>query len=298
MKTPAIPHFYRQRLLLALIREFEGDMNRTDLHKRLFLFMREEGRSEYEFFPYKYGCWSMNCDNDLQRLSRLGWLETGDNVRATKTDIPPDLIKESDWEKLKSFADGIRGWSYKDLIKHVYTEHPYYAINSNIAEEYLSGDELEVVKQNRPSAQGRALYTIGYEGISFERYVNRLIENDIKLLCDVRKNPLSRKTGFSRGTLQSLLPKVGIEYVHIPELGIEGGMRRNLETVDDYKKLFSGYTRTLPGREKWLFDISGLVKEHERVALTCFESDPRMCHRSCVSDYISTLEPKLNIEHI
>jgi hypothetical protein len=39
------------------------------------------------------------------------------------------------------------------------------------------------------------IYTLGYEGISLEAYINKLIKNDVKLLCDVRKNPLSRKFG-------------------------------------------------------------------------------------------------------
>ena len=34
------------------------------------------------------------------------------------------------------------------------------------------------------------LPTIGYEGRSIDEYLNLLIKNNIKLLCDVRKNPI------------------------------------------------------------------------------------------------------------
>ena len=47
----------------------------------------------------------------------------------------------------------------------------------------------------------------------------------IGLLCDVRKNPLSRKFGFSKKKLKHITETVGIKYVHIPELGIESDKR-------------------------------------------------------------------------
>ena len=41
-----------------------------------------------------------------------------------------------------------------------------------------------------------------------------LIREDVKLLCDVRKNPLSMKFGFSKNQLKGILEGVGIEYIH------------------------------------------------------------------------------------
>ncbi|WP_348602891.1 DUF488 family protein [Bartonella tribocorum] len=51
-----------------------------------------------------------------------------------------------------------------------------------------------------PSAKDEkfCFFTIGYEGKSLENYLNCLLENNIKILCDVRKNPISRKYGFSK----------------------------------------------------------------------------------------------------
>ena len=64
-----------------------------------------------------------------------------------------------------------------------------------------------------------------------EAFINNLIQNDIRLLCDVRKNPLSRKFGFSKGKLSHILDTIGIKYVHIPDLGIESDKRRSLDTI-------------------------------------------------------------------
>ncbi|WP_342774750.1 DUF488 domain-containing protein [Bartonella massiliensis] len=50
--------------------------------------------------------------------------------------------------------------------------------------------------------------------------MNCLIENDIKFLCDVRKKPISRKHGFSKRQLEKAVSNIGIEYIHLPELGI------------------------------------------------------------------------------
>jgi len=52
------------------------------------------------------------------------------------------------------------------------------------------------------------LFTIGYEGISLEEYFNRLIKNDVKVLVDVRNNPLSMKFGFSKTQLKRFCEKL------------------------------------------------------------------------------------------
>jgi len=90
--------------------------------------------------------------------------------------------------------------------------------------------------------------------------VNNLIKNDVRLLCDVRKNPLSRKFGFSKGNLSILLPKLGIKYMHIPELGIVSKNRKTLAITEDYKVLFRQYTKTLLEKEPYLLQVQNLLK--------------------------------------
>ncbi|WP_244427340.1 DUF488 domain-containing protein [Bartonella rattimassiliensis] len=41
------------------------------------------------------------------------------------------------------------------------------------------------------------------------------MENNIKILCDVRKNPISRERGFSKGPLEKALSNIDIEYIYI-----------------------------------------------------------------------------------
>ena len=49
----------------------------------------------------------------------------------------------------------------------------------------------------------------------------------------------------------------------------------------DYNQLFDEYERTtLVENYSYLRIINDAVKNQKRVALTCFEKDPKTCHRS------------------
>ena len=116
----------------------------------------------------------------------------------------------------------------------------------------------------------------------------------------MRRNPLSRKYGFSKKTLSETLKKIGIEYVHIPELGIASDKRRELNTQADYDRLFDSYEKQELKRNKTalkqLFDI---FLDRKRVAITCFEAQVCMCHRGRVAKALSRLpEWQYNTSHI
>ena len=129
------------------------------------------------------------------------------------------------------------------------------------------------------------LYTIGYEGQSIESYLNRLLSHDVAVLCDVRKNPMSRKFGFSKSSLSRFLRQVGIRYIHIPTLGIESAHRRNIETQEARSALFNEYeVRTLKQRNNELNLLMSLMRDHRRLALTCFEADHTTCHRHVIAN--------------
>ena len=113
-----------------------------------------------------------------------------------------------------------------------------------------------------------------------------LIQNDVRLLIDVRKNPLSRKFGFSKEKLELISEAVKVKYAHIPDLGIESKKRASLNTPDDYKNLFKGYEETLDQHIEQLNTVYSLLHMNIRVALMCFEKDAEMCHRHVIRDYL------------
>ena len=188
------------------------------------------------------------------------------------------------------------------LVADVYQRYPYFATRSEIVEKVLPKREDRArVEDARPARIPPGLVTLGYEGKTLEAYLNQLLQDGVTLLCDVRRNPLSRKYGFSRSTLSHACEGVGIRYEHLPELGIASEKRRDLETQTDYDKLFAAYERqTLPRQTKTLIKIASWIKEEgQRVALTCFELLPHQCHRHCVADALEkTFGPKLAAHHI
>ena len=219
---PKPPTYHRQRFLLALLQSTGGCLSKLDLQKLLFLSAQEAGLAYYDFIPYYYGCYSFQAQSDLRLLVSLDWLnETEREVELKhKADIFTDKEKP---EKLENFVDAYCNLRGDNLIAHVYKKYPYYAIHSRIAGRVADSTTQEKIAEEKRKIKNEktAVYTIGYEGISFECYINKLICNNVLLLCDVRHNPFSRKFGFSQETLSNILPKIGIAYMNFPELGIE-----------------------------------------------------------------------------
>ena len=181
--------------------------------------------------------------------------------------------------------------SQDELIKYTYTKYPFYAIRSVMAKDLLSPEEFSMVHAQERHYNEPALFTIGYEGISLEKYINKLLINDVHVLCDVRKNAYSQKYGFTKGTLKMACEGVGIKYVHVPQLGIESEERQDIKTQDDYDRLFERYeATTLKNNWEYVLQVREIIRENGRVALTCFEANPKQCHRSRVAKALMALQ--------
>ena len=283
--------FKRQKLLLALTEAFGGKVNNTDFQKYLFLFTQlYEQKKSYEFVPYKFGCFSFQSYADRRYLERIGAITNSEHNWQLSPGIS-DFIAEhcaAEKEKIIEFTDQYKKLKGKDLIRFVYRTFPYYATKSEIADKILNCEERDAIQQERPADENCLFFTIGYEGKSFDNYLNRLMKNNVKMVCDVRKNPLSRKYGFSKKTLAETLDKVGIRYVHIPELGISSEKRQTLLTKQDYVQLFDDYeSTTLVNNREALDILFQIFLKHKRVAITCFEAEQCMCHRSRIAKALS-----------
>lgn len=298
MTSPKIPKFHRQRFLLLLLQQAGGRLSKMDFQKLLFLSQQTTEFSYYDFVPYHYGCYSFQAQSDMELLGKFGWV----SIEESGIDLlvqPSGWLNQTEYSALKSFSEKMKDLRGRHLVSHVYEGYPYYATRSRIAEEVLDKEAFRKVNDAGRALRNEEmrLFTIGYEGISFEGYINRLIKNDIRLLCDIRKNPLSRKFGFSKSNLSTLLPKLGIEYRHIPDLGIESEKRTDLNTEADYNQLFEDYRETLPDKKNSLNRLEDLLMKHKRIALTCFEKEHKSCHRHCVSDYLEK-ESGFGVSHL
>jgi uncharacterized protein (DUF488 family) len=150
------------------------------------------------------------------------------------------------------------------------------------------------------SAATGPLFTIGYEGRTLEEYLGILVAHECTLLCDVRRNPFSRKPGFSRTRLAEACEATGLRYEHLPALGIASEDRKAVKTPQQLAALFDHYRRVLlPEVAVHLERIADWIRVGERVALTCFERDPIECHRHMVAaGVVAMLGSGIQIEHL
>jgi len=285
--------YYRRKLLLGLLQAFDDDLEKIRLQKLLFLLTRfQKTERSYEFVPYKYGCYSFQSAADLNTLGKYNiiWQEGNHVCKTSDVDYLLQL-KPTDRQAIKNLKTVYGLKTNEELTKSTYISHPYYAINSLIAKDILSPEQYQRVVAARPKKEKSVLFTIGYEGITLEAYLNKLIANDIRVLCDVRNNPLSMKFGFSKNQLKSACESLGIIYEHLPEVGIQSVDRQELNNQADYDQLFKVYkavtlTKTVDNQKT----ILSLLQKHKRIALTCFEANICQCHRKPLAEAITQFE--------
>jgi uncharacterized protein (DUF488 family) len=283
--------YKRQKLLLSLVEAAGGVLAATDLQKLLFLYTSKfEKEPSFKFVPYRYGCFSFQSYADRHTLIRKGMLLKKEDSSWEITPLAKPYLDKETSSLTQLFVNRTVPERGKPLVEKVYREEPFFASRSEIIDEiFPDSKEREKILSAVKVPCGKALFTLGYEGDSIDGYLQRLIKNGVKLLCDVRRNPLSRKTGFSKKQLDTYCSRVGIEYRHLPELGIPGHRRRELNSQADYDALFAEYeAEDLPKQKEAIQTLLELLESYQRIALTCFELEPHSCHRHCVSEVMES----------
>jgi uncharacterized protein (DUF488 family) len=286
---------------MALLQTFEGNLEKISLQKLLFLFTSRQSKPEYDFVPFHYGCYSFSANADLTAMVKHGLVteNTTSIANADKVNYTASLTSE-DKKILIEIYKNYSKLSATSLMKLTYLNYQYYAINSKKAKEILTEEQYQRVIAAKPENSDTTLFTIGYESVSLEAYLNKLIKNDVKVLVDVRNNPVSMKYGFSKNQLSKFCESLNIEYLHIPELGIQSEQRQQLDTQSDYDRLFDVYkTKNLKSTTSYQKELLNLLIEKKRIALTCFEANICQCHRKHLAEAITQLpEFKFNFKHI
>jgi len=299
--------YARRRRLLGLLDALGGRVGNLDFQKLLFLHCKEvESFGEsgqvtglYEFVPYRYGAFSFTCYSDRRRLVDQGLLRN-DEFHWTLTESGQSIAREARDVEMRRFSirhSGLRG---DELIAETYRRYPYFAIRSEISDRVLRNDRdaIRKIAALRPPRRSARILTIGYERRTLEGYLCELIQSSVTILCDVRRNAISRKYGFSKATLANACDGVGIRYEHLPELGIESQRRQGLKTQADVDSLFRSYRRdTLPMRGPELSQIHAWLRSGESVALTCYEREASQCHRHCVADSLGQRSDPPRVSH-
>ena len=274
--------FSRQRAILRLLENEGATTSRLRLVKLAFLLSRELSAPKtgvYEFLPYRRGPFSFTLYYDIRALETDGWLVEAEN-EVKLTQVPDLEIAFLDRQFLE-IIDGVnrqcQSMPTSALVDHVYASHPWFTMNS---------DAVHRRAVPRPVAEA-AIYTVGYEGIMVDGLLDLLLRTGIQRLVDVRSNPIARRYGFHKSTLNRLCQDVGIEYLHIPSLGIPSAWRANVDDVASYQRLFARYEdEILPAQQASVDMVLGLLRD-KPTALMCMEADHTQCHRSRLAAMVS-----------
>jgi uncharacterized protein (DUF488 family) len=125
--------------------------------------------------------------------------------------------------------------------------------------------------------------------MSVDRLVSILTAHSIGLLVDIRRIPRSgHNPQFNSDALQRSLKRVGIEYVHLEELG---GRRRssNHSGNTGWRNLsFRGYADYMQTKQfkRGLDKLIALSSKHI-TSIMCAEGNPYRCHRLLVGDALT-----------
>lgn len=144
--------------------------------------------------------------------------------------------------------------------------------------------------------ESATLYTIGYEGLEVHDFILIIETHQIKRIIDVRRNPLSRKFGFSKRRFQELLAAKDIDYVHIVELGTPKLIREDLKVNHDYTAFFNAFNEYLAQQSEPLQRAIDLAREKPS-AILCFEREHTHCHRLSIAKAMAQ-QSGLNITHL
>jgi uncharacterized protein (DUF488 family) len=148
-------------------------------------------------------------------------------------------------------------------------------------------------------AQNTALFTIGYEGRDLEEFAERLKDFGIETLVDVRDIPVSRKKGFSKTPLSQYLQEVGIEYVHLKQLGTPKELREKVKEDGDYDYFYKEYSDYIRSQQDTVETLHEIVISSVNTCIMCYERDPYSCHRLVVAEEVKKRDGNaLAIQHI
>jgi uncharacterized protein (DUF488 family) len=148
-------------------------------------------------------------------------------------------------------------------------------------------------------SQKRPLFTAGYAGLDPESFLAKLQKHRVRVVVDVRQNPVSRKKGFSRKSLSAFLERNGVDYLHARSFGVPTKLRNKLKSGEQGLPAYlSEYRKYLETQGFAISELYNLVRR-KRGCLICLENCSYECHRSVVAEVVANLNGKdLEIVHL
>jgi uncharacterized protein (DUF488 family) len=142
------------------------------------------------------------------------------------------------------------------------------------------------------------VYTIGYTHKTAKIFFEKLIDNKIITLIDIRLNNKSQLAGFTKmPDLQYFLKELcNIDYLYIPQLAptkeILDAYKKKRIDWDDYEHKFS----TLIKGRKIEKEVNLNILNNS--CLLCSEETANKCHRRLVAEYFRNCFGDIEIIHL
>jgi uncharacterized protein (DUF488 family) len=102
------------------------------------------------------------------------------------------------------------------------------------------------------------IYTIGYSNKNINTFIEKLVENSITLVVDIRSKPRSRNPQFNRMYLERYLANNRLNYLFM------GDCLGGLEINHNFDEALDEVVR---------------LSETQNMVLMCVEKNPKDCHR-------------------
>lgn len=137
------------------------------------------------------------------------------------------------------------------------------------------------------------VYTVGHSTRPIEEFLALLREHGIATLCDVRRYPGSRRFPvYSSDALRGELARVGIDYMHMPQLGGRRSSTRPSVNTAWRSASFRAYADHMATAE-FRRAVDRLLDSKAPAAIMCAEAVPWRCHRNLISDELTRRHVKV-----
>lgn len=140
--------------------------------------------------------------------------------------------------------------------------------------------ENRVLWNDGRSADSADFFTVGYTGRKTHELLSTLQANGVRTLIDVRQTPISMyRPELSKSNLRQLVESHGMEYVHMPALGVPRDIRAKAIETGTRAIIWDWYDEHVVGPHIGMNLHWFLNSVEHPVALMCVEIDPAECHR-------------------
>ena len=144
----------------------------------------------------------------------------------------------------------------------------------------------------------KTIYTIGFTRTTLQQFIERLRAAHVREVIDIRLRNTSQLAGWSKypDIAYLLAAGFGMHYEHHTEFAPTAELLDEYQKTHDWPAYEPRFKQILA--ERRLESEARKLLMKERICLLCTEPRADRCHRRLVAEYLRSLEPELEIQHL